>query len=348
MTVGVVAVAGTVSGASLVSEQGVLRVPEVAMPGTVSGMLAVDEAYVKAPTLLRTEESRAAVLNATPTPTPSPTPTPPPPPFIDYEIRSGDTVSTLAQRFGISQDTLVDNNPETISNPNELIVGKKLRIPRVDGYIHWISLGETISALAARYGVDEQKIIEINNITNPREIQPGAPVLVPGARPIAYVAVQPSPTAAAPAPSGGGSGGGAAQPAPAPASTSLPPFSGLIWPVQGPISSYFGPGHPLGIDIDQYHSPGAPVAAAAPGVVTFAGGDPCCSYGYWVEIQHAGGYTTRYAHLSRWPAVSIGQQVAAGDLLGYSGSTGYSTGYHLHFEVRLNGTPLNPCNWLGC
>ncbi|MYD65568.1 MAG: M23 family metallopeptidase, partial [Chloroflexi bacterium] len=118
---------------------------------------------------------------------------------------------------------------------------------------------------------------------------------------------------------------------------------GFIWPAAGKITSWFGPSHPLGIDIGM--PTGSPVWAAAAGQVTFVGGHPCCSYGYYVIIRHDQTFTTRYGHFSRF-AVKLGQHVEQGDLIGYSGSTGASTGPHLHFEIRRNGTPQNPINFL--
>jgi murein DD-endopeptidase MepM/ murein hydrolase activator NlpD len=140
--------------------------------------------------------------------------------------------------------------------------------------------------------------------------------------------------------------------APEPTETPTPeptdtPVGGIqfAWPVSGPISSYFGPGHPLGIDIDLYQREGEAIGASAPGTVVFAGGDACCSYGLHVIIDHGGGWTTTYAHFSGI-AVSSGQQVGTGTTVGYAGSTGYSTGTHLHFEIRLNNNPLNPLDYL--
>lgn len=130
--------------------------------------------------------------------------------------------------------------------------------------------------------------------------------------------------------------------APAPASTNASPY---IWPVTGrSITSYFGPGQ-LGIDIDQYPSGGNSVVAAAGGTVTFAGGDPCCSYGLHVIVEHADGVETLYAHLQSIE-VTVGQAVAQEQALGRSGNTGRSTGAHLHFEVRVNGTPVDPHSYL--
>jgi murein DD-endopeptidase MepM/ murein hydrolase activator NlpD len=120
---------------------------------------------------------------------------------------------------------------------------------------------------------------------------------------------------------------------------------GWQWPLIGPINSYFGGSHPLGIDIGTNGVIGKPIVAAKGGTVIFAGGNACCSYGYYVIVDHGGGFTSRYAHLSSI-SVSLGQNVAGGGLLGLSGSTGYSTGPHLHFEIRINGTPVNPLGYL--
>ena len=106
-----------------------------------------------------------------------------------------------------------------------------------------------------------------------------------------------------------------------------------------------GPGHPLGIDIDLYNNPGAAIAAATSGVVTFAGGDSCCSYGLYVVVVSPSGVETLYAHLSSINVVQ-GQQVSQGGVLGYGGCTGYCTGNHLHFEVIDNGSRANPLDYL--
>ncbi|HJS92623.1 MAG TPA: M23 family metallopeptidase [Solirubrobacteraceae bacterium] len=120
--------------------------------------------------------------------------------------------------------------------------------------------------------------------------------------------------------------------------------SGLIWPVSGPITSPFGMRwgklHP-GIDIGA--AMGTPIKAAAAGRVIVASYDG--GYGNLVVIDHGHGLATAYAHQSRI-AVGVGQQVAQGQVIGYVGSTGFSTGPHLHFEVRVNGTPVDPMGYL--
>ncbi len=120
---------------------------------------------------------------------------------------------------------------------------------------------------------------------------------------------------------------------------------GLIWPVVGPISSYFGAAHPLGIDLDQTMAPGTAIVAAHSGVVLFAGGDPCCSYGRYVILASASGLTTLYAHFELL-SVETGQSVRQGEALGIVGNTGYSTGTHLHFEVIDAGVRRDPLLYL--
>lgn len=120
---------------------------------------------------------------------------------------------------------------------------------------------------------------------------------------------------------------------------------GLIWPVVGPISSYFGPEHRLGIDVDQTMAPGTAIIAAHSGVVLYAGGDPCCSYGRYVILASASGLTTLYAHFEL-VTVETGESVRQGEPLGIVGNTGYSTGTHLHFEVIDGGVRRDPLLYL--
>ncbi|HEY8030469.1 MAG TPA: peptidoglycan DD-metalloendopeptidase family protein [Gaiellaceae bacterium] len=123
-----------------------------------------------------------------------------------------------------------------------------------------------------------------------------------------------------------------------------PSAAGLIWPVQGPITSPFGPrwgGFHPGIDIGVPE--GTPIHAAASGTVIYCGWES--GYGNLVVIDHHNGLATAYAHQSRI-AVSCNQNVGQGDVIGYSGCTGFCTGPHLHFEVRVNGTPVDPLGYL--
>ena len=101
----------------------------------------------------------------------------------------------------------------------------------------------------------------------------------------------------------------------------------------------------MGIDIDLFNNVGLAIGAATSGTVTFAGGNPCCSYGLYVVVLSATGVETLYAHFSSI-AVVAGQQVVQGETLGTSGCTGRCTGTHLHFEVIDNGVRVNPLSYL--
>ena len=120
--------------------------------------------------------------------------------------------------------------------------------------------------------------------------------------------------------------------------------SGFIWPVNGPITSSYGPRWGRmheGIDIGV--GSGTPIHAAAAGTVVYCGW--MGGYGNLVAIDHGGGLSTAYAHQSSI-AAGCGQSVGQGDVIGYVGSTGHSFGPHLHFEIRVNGSPVDPLRYL--
>jgi len=125
---------------------------------------------------------------------------------------------------------------------------------------------------------------------------------------------------------------------------SAPSGSGFIWPVSAPITSPFGMRwgtlHP-GLDLGAAY--GSPIHAAGSGTVVWCGW--MSGYGNLVMIDHHNGLATAYGHQSRI-AVTCNEQVTQGQVIGYVGSTGYSTGPHLHFEVRLNGNPVDPLGYL--
>ena len=242
--------------------------------------------------------------------------------------QSGDTVSSIASRFGIDADYIVWNNIDILPNENLLTVGDQLQVPSVAGIIHDVRVDETLLEIAERYEAAVEDILAFaaNGIGNADVLTEGVTILVPGGRvvPPPAPAIRPS------------------APPPTFVQREASDF-GFLWPTVDVITSFYGPFHPLGIDIN---APiGTPVAAAAAGQVVFVGGDTCCSYGFHVEVKHDETFTTLYAHLDSW-TVELGEFVEAGQIIGIGGWTGRSTGPHLHFEIRRNGIYTDPLLYL--
>ena len=268
--------------------------------------------------------------------------------FSLYAVGEGDTASAIAAQHGISLAYLLAANPE-LRDGEMLGLGQMLIIPSGDGLLYTVRYGETLSDVAVRNGVTVEEILNWpgNSFTSADTVAENQVIFIPNA--------SPPPVSVAADPADVPVGVGGPEPTfPPPVSASEPPPEqpaapapsvGLVWPVYGPISSYMDYSHPLGIDIDLYNNPGAPIVAATSGTVTFAGGDPCCSYGYHVIIVSPDGIETLYGHFSGF-AVSSGQFVNQGDVIGYGGCTGYCTGNHLHFEVIDNGVRVDPLAYL--
>jgi murein DD-endopeptidase MepM/ murein hydrolase activator NlpD len=257
-------------------------------------------------------------------------------------VQPGDTVSTIAAAFGVSEEYITWNNPGIASNPDLLLVGATVLVPGINGIVYNVTLGDTLGDIASYYGIDVGSILSFgpNNLASADMLIEGMTLVLTGAvppAPVAVAAIEPEPEPAAepePAP--------APAPAPAPPPPTYPVSSGFIWPFYGNISTYFSGGH-RGIDIDGFGAYGAPIAAAASGTVVLAAYDSY-GYGYHVIIQHDDGSRTLYGHLSDiW--VSQGQYVGQGQGVGALGSTGYSTGPHLHFEIHIGG-PVDPLAYL--
>lgn len=243
--------------------------------------------------------------------------------YWTYEVQSGDNLTKVAERFGVGRDYIVWNNADLIDNQDLLAIGDKLQIPAVEGMIHGVSADETLTAIALRYDADVQDVIDFqaNGISDPNLLPVGKLILVVGGS-------KPQPIAPSLRPTAG---------------VDVGP-GGFAWPIGGPIeiTSYWGPVHPLGIDLNaRYQS----LFASRAGQVVFIGGDPWVSYGWYIDIRHDGGWVTRYAHLSEFK-VSLGQWVEAGEVIAITGNSGRSTGPHLHFEIRRNDVVQNPLQWL--
>ena len=264
--------------------------------------------------------------------------------FFRYEVQQGDTVGGIADRFGIASNYILWNNIDIIADANFLQIGQQLQVPSVAGIIHGVRVGETLYEIADRYDASVGDIINANKLSADGFIRAGATILVPGGRMIVVAAprIVPTPT---PQPVRAAAAAPVATAAPVPTAAPVAPVPtavssyNFVWPTVDIITSYFGRSHPLGIDI---RAPvGTPIKAAADGKVIFVGGIRCCSYGLYVEVRHDGGFTSLYGHL-RGFAVENGDEVKAGQVLGFAGLTGRTTGPHLHFEIELNGVRRNP------
>ncbi|KKS97744.1 MAG: peptidase M23 family protein [Candidatus Gottesmanbacteria bacterium GW2011_GWA2_43_14] len=241
--------------------------------------------------------------------------------IIDYEVNTGDTLGSIAEKFGISVDTIKWANS---LKTEKLISGQSLRIPPVTGIVHKVAAGDNIYSLAKKYKTDAQKIVNfpVNDFADldTFALSVGQTLFVPdGVKPEAAPIYRSAPVPQFIAGSGGK----------------------FMWPTQGSITQYPVSYH-MAVDIANRAAP--PIAAGDGGTVAFAG---CLRYGYGchIIINHADGYQTLYAHLSSL-GVSPGQAVGRGQVIGKMGSTGRSSGTHLHFEVRRNGTILNPLSFL--
>lgn len=259
---------------------------------------------------------------------------------ITYRVQRGDAVFSIAKHFDIKPATILYSNKDTLNdNPENLSPGMKLTIPPVDGLLYTWKDGDTLQKVADEFDAKVDDILNWpgNNLdlTNP-QIQPGTVVMIPGGHRQLIDWTQYIPTI-----SRGATGAGTGTSNLGTANCNGGPVgSGFIWPTNGPHTisgNDYGPTH-LGIDISAVY---VPVLAAASGVVVIASGGYNYGYGNFVEIDHGNGYATIYAHLSQI-LVSTCDPVVAGQQIGVSGSSGNSTGPHLHFEIRKGGSNVNP------
>ena len=243
---------------------------------------------------------------------------------ITYTVQAGDTIQAIAAAFRLEATTLMWANPEVEDAPDLLRVGQEIIVLPMDGVYHEVVAGETLRSIAGKYSVGSEAIIECkyNHLEPPDyRIAEGMHLIVPGGvKP--YI---PKVVTAYEGPVPEGAQG-----------------SGLFqWPVLGYISQGYWYGHRA---IDLGAPTGSALLAADGGFVSFAGWTDV-GYGYLVVIDHRNGFTTYYGHMSNI-YVYEGQAVERGQVIGAVGSTGYSTGPHLHFEIRYNGVQQNPRAYL--
>ncbi len=256
---------------------------------------------------------------------------------VIYRVSRGDAMLRIAENYEVKTESILYVNALLEDNPHNLKPGMELVIPPVDGLYYEWQEGDTFETIAAKFKALAEDIINFPgndiDLTNP-QIEPGALVMIPGgSRELRNWAADLQ-TAARGANTGTG-GGNAAN-----ACGGGPVASGFGWPANSQVISGngYGPGH-LGLDIQA--AEGEPVYAAGSGIVTMAQGGWNYGYGNVVQIDHGNGYVTVYAHLS---VINVGlcTPVGRGAVIGAAGNTGNSFGAHLHFEVRIGGSNINP------
>ncbi|MEX2007714.1 MAG: M23 family metallopeptidase [Candidatus Levyibacteriota bacterium] len=245
---------------------------------------------------------------------------------IIYTVARGDTISTIAQKFGISGDTIKWEN--SLSS-DDIAVGDTLEILPVSGMSHKVSKGDTVYSIAKKYDTDAQKIVDFpfNEFANPEtfSLVEGQILVVPdGIKPEEQPFIRRQQFIAS-----------------GPVTITS---GGFTWPFRGVVSQ--GPAwYHMALDI--LGSYGAPIVAAQSGTVSIVNvGTWDGGYGNNVYIAGDNGYTSHYAHMSG-VNVSPGDKVVAGQtVIGWIGLTGRTTGAHLHFEILRDGVLLNPFSYL--
>lgn len=244
---------------------------------------------------------------------------------ISHTVSSGETLASLAKKFDVSVETIKWANNLKSDN---IKLGQKLEIPPGTGVVHRVVAGDSIYTIAKKYKVDAQNIVNFpfNDFTDLETFQLslGQTIFVPEGTVVEVRPAQPRNFRFVAKAQAGVSG-----------------TSSFIWPTSGNITQY-PVGYHMALDIANRSAPA--IISSDTGTVVYTG---CLTWGYGchVIVDHGNGYQSLYAHLSGIE-VSAGQVVNKGQRLGVMGSTGRSTGTHLHFEIRQNGRLLNPLSFL--
>jgi len=257
--------------------------------------------------------------------------------IIEYQVKSGETLSEIAEKFGIDTNTIKWAND--LSDTDSIKPQQKLKILPVTGVAHQVVRGDTVYTIAKTYDTNPQAIVDFpfNDIGENLSLRIGQIIIVPDGTPPEKPRPAKAPVKVVEGPT-------------VDAKPQKPQDSGkstgtLVWPVRGLITQGFKSYHP-GIDIAG--GSGDAVVAADGGEIIVSGWVDNTGYGNRIMIKHDNGLVTLYAHLlSNSNKVKAGDRVSKGQIIGLRGSTGRSTGSHLHFEVRRPGAAnSNPINYL--
>lgn len=237
--------------------------------------------------------------------------------YFTYRIKKGDMISVLAEQFGVTQDTIISVN--NIKQSRLIQIGQCLKIPMLPGILYTVKEdGETVASIAEKYKETSlEKCASLNGLESDTSLPAGKIIFVPDAV-LDWATRQEI--------------NGDLFTKPIRASYRLSSYYG--W-----RSSPFSGGRSFHSGVDMAASQGTRIYAALSGRVTFAGYN--ATYGNYVIVTHHSGYQTLYGHMTSY-TVKVGEYVDTNKLIGYVGSTGLSTGPHLHFTVMKNGKTVNP------
>ncbi|MCX6811743.1 MAG: M23 family metallopeptidase [Candidatus Berkelbacteria bacterium] len=284
-------------------------------------MVASDESYILAPSGLATEKSPEQSI------TPSIRTA-----YLAYQVMGGETLSHIGAKFDVSSLSVLWANPD-IKNPNLLQPGATILIPPRDGMTVVIEKGQSLDGLVKKYSGNFDETLAANAISDPSTVFAGQKILIAAGKP----AKTPSPTPKVATTKGKVKGAISSATGP------TVPSGTFIWPTSGNVCGGMRRGHPA-IDICAGGA-SPPIVASDGGVVVQAAYGWNYGYGNTVLIDHGNGFQTRYGHM-RVLNVSQGQRVSQGQQVGIMGTTGNSTGVHLHFEIHLGPARLNPLAYL--
>ena len=247
-----------------------------------------------------------------------------------HQVKEGEDLESIAGQYGLQPETITWEN--NLKEKAELKVGQDLRILPVDGIRHRVAKGETVASIGKKYGLEGaavQAIVDFpfNDFVNDEtfELAVGQYLMVPGGIKPKETVTPRATFARVMTPDAG----------------TVSATGDFIWPAAGMITQGYSFYHKA---IDIASGGGGPILAVDSGIVTHSGWDNT-GYGNRVIVDHGNGSRTLYAHM-RVLNVTEGQSVNRGDVLGEMGSTGRSTGTHLHFEVRQDSVLLNPLDYL--
>jgi murein DD-endopeptidase MepM/ murein hydrolase activator NlpD len=276
----------------------------------------------------------------------------------NYTIQPGDTISVIASRFGVTVGTVLWAN--NLTQKSLIKPGLTLKIPPVSGVLHTVAKGDTLQKIASTYDADLNEILAFNHMEAGAKLNPGDELVVPGGTPPAPVvrpiAANPNVSIRPSVPISSitgkaldvyqeltGKDDTRTKPADAPADAVDNVAKGkFLWPTRlHVINQYYGWQH-TGVDIDGDYTD--PIYAAADGVVETAGWNSG-GYGLMILLDHGNGNKTRYGHASKL-FVKAGDTVKRGQVMAMIGTTGRSTGTHLHFEVYINNKRVNPLAYI--